>query len=132
MPVNRVLLAHHDPVVQDAATRALGHIGVTLDIASDNADALSRIAREPYTVIVIERDDAVLAAIGATYREPRPVVIVTTDDRESVGLDAAMVNLVVPPPYDAQTLVGVILASVTPEGAPPSESADGPALEPTH
>ncbi|HEX2123944.1 MAG TPA: hypothetical protein VHL59_20125 [Thermoanaerobaculia bacterium] len=128
-PVNRVLLAHRDPAVQDVAIRALSRIGVTLDIADDNADALSRIAREPYTVIAMERDDAVLAAIAATYREPRPVLIMTTESRESPGLDADLVSLVVPAPYDAQTLVGVILACVTPDNTPAHESADGPAFD---
>lgn len=129
MSVNRVLLAHHDLAVQEVATRALSRLGVTLDIATGNADALSRIAREPYTVIAIERDDAVLAAIAATYRGSRPVVIVTTDIFGSDGLDPDLVSLVVPAPYDAQTLVGVILACVTPETAPPRDSAHGPSFE---
>lgn len=129
MSVTRVLLAHHDPAVQDVATRAFSHLDVMLDVAADNADALSRIAREPYTVIVIERDDAVLAAIAATYREPRPVLIVTTDGRKSQGLDPDLVSLVVPAPYDAQTLVGVILACLPPDSMPPRDSADGAALD---
>lgn len=128
MPVNRVLLAHRDPAVQEVATRTLGRIGVTLDIADNTADALAHIARETYNVVALDRDDAVLAAIATVDRAPRPVVIVTTNDRAHDGLDPTLVSLVVPVPYDAQTLVGVILACVTPDATPPAESADGPAL----
>lgn len=112
----RVLLAHRDPAVRELAERALGRIGVTLDIAADSADALSRIARDAYTVILLERDDAVIAAIAATYAGPRPVVIVTAEDGRD--LDADIVSMVVPEPYDAHTLIGVILACVTPAGGP--------------
>jgi DNA-binding response OmpR family regulator len=116
MQLNRVLLAHSDSTVQELATRALSRIGVAVDISLDSADALSRVARETYTVVVLERDDAVIAAIAATYAGPRPVVIVTAERNE--GLDAQIVSLVVPEPYDAHTLVGVILACVTPGSAP--------------
>lgn len=112
----RVLLAHRDPGVQELAERALGRIGVTLDIAADTAGALSRIARYPYTVILLERDDSVIAAIAAAYAGRRPVVIVTAEDGSD--LDADIVSMVVPVPYDAHTLVGVILACVTPAGGP--------------
>ena len=112
--------------MQEVALRALAHIGVPVDIAADNGDALTRLARESYSVIAMERDDAVLAAIAAT--DPRPVVIVTTEDRGEHGLDGNLVSLVVPAPYDAQTLVGVILACVTPELMPPADSSDGPAF----
>ena len=128
MPINRVLLAHRDPVVQEVATRTLGRIGVALDITDNTADALAHLRRETYNVVALDRDDAVLAAISGNARGPRPVVIVTTDDRANDGLDPTLVSLVVPAPYDAQTLVGVILACVTPEAEPPAESADGPAL----
>lgn len=116
MPPDRVLLAHSDPVVQDLASRALDRLGVALEIAADPADALSRIARNTYTVIAMERDDAVIAAIAATYPGPRPVVIVTAED--SRGLDGQVVSLFVPEPFDRHTLVGVILACVTPGSTP--------------
>lgn len=128
MTANRVLLVHRDPAVQEAAARTLGRIGVTLDMASGTADALARIALGRYDVIVVERDDEVLAAVAATTRAPRPVVIVTTENRDSTGLDAELVSLVVPEPYDANTLIGVILACVTPDVVPPGDSPDGPSL----
>ncbi len=119
MHAKRVLLAHGDSVVQQLATRALSSLGVAVDIATDPADAVLHIVREPYTVIAAEPDEAVLAAIAATYVDRRPVVIVTAPDPANAALDADVVSMVVPEPYDARMLVGVILACVTP--IPPSD-----------
>ena len=123
MHVKRVLLAHRDSAVQELATRALSSIGVTVDVALNPADALLHIAREPYTVIAAESDDVVLAAIAETYVERRPVVIVTSSGTETASLDADIVSMVVSEPYDPKTLVGVILACVTP--IPPADFALG-------
>ena len=121
MPSNRVLLAHRDPAVQELAERALSRTTASLDIADDSADALLRIAREPYGVIVIERDDEMISAIADQYPGRHPIVIVTAEDGRD--LDPNIVSLVVPEPYDPQMLIGVILACVTPEVPPvPSES----------
>ena len=117
---NRVLLAHGDPVVQELTARALGRLAVTLDIVPDPADAVSRIAGEPYNVIALQRDEEVIAAIAASAGQ-RPVVIVTTEDGRDLNPDG--VSLVVPEPYDPHILVGVILACVTPASASPGDDA---------
>jgi DNA-binding response OmpR family regulator len=113
MQTNRVLLAHRDQSVRELAERALLRVGATLDIA-DSDVALSLVAREAYKVIVLEHDEAVIAAVATACAggAPRPVVIVTAPDARE--LDPNVVSLVMPEPYDAHTLVGVILACVTP------------------
>lgn len=122
MKANRVLLAHRDPAVQELATRALSRIGVAVDIADDRSDALLRIARDAYSVIALERDDTLLSAVASMSPNPRPVVIVTAPvaPGNHHALDPQVVSMVVPEPYDAQTLVGVILACVTPVVEPPA------------
>ena len=119
MHTKRVLLAHRDSNVQELAARALASIGVSLDVASDPADALLHIAREPYTVIAAEADDTVIAAIAQKYVDRRPVVIVTAPEASTAPLDADVVSMVVAEPVDPKTFVGVILACVTP--IPPAD-----------
>jgi len=110
MTIGRVLLAHRDSAVQDLATRTLGRIGVTVDVAEGLGDG-------GYSVIVTERNDALLSAIAVL--NPRPVVIVTAPPADQLLLDPQVVSLFVPEPYDAQMLVGVILSCVTPDMGPP-------------
>lgn len=119
MRTNRVLLAHRDSAVQELATRALERIGVAIDVAADPAEAVLHLAREPYTVIAAEPDEALIAAIAETYAGKRPVVIITSPVVDSPALDAEIVSMVVPEPVDPRTLVGVILACVTP--IPPAD-----------
>ncbi len=119
MHTRRVLLVHRDAAIQDLATRALTSIGVAVDVVADPGDAVLHIAREPYTVIAAEPDENVLAAIATKYVDRRPVVIVTASDPTQAALDADVVSMVVPEPYDARMLVGVILACVTP--VPPTD-----------
>jgi hypothetical protein len=116
MQSNRVLLAHRDPAVQELATRALSRLGVTIDIGEEWLP-------NGYTVVVTDRNDALLAAVAAAT--PRPMVIVTAPVADQHTLDPQLVSLFVPEPYDAGTLVGVILACVTPEMQPPA----GPAMD---
>lgn len=119
MHINRVLLAHRDSAVQELATRALERVGVTVDVAADPADALLHIARTPYSVIAAEPHEDLIVAISQTYVDKRPVVIVTSSGAHSEVLDADVISMVVQEPYDARTLVGVILACVTP--VPPAD-----------
>lgn len=113
MRTNRVLLSHRDAAVQDLAARALSLMSVTLDVPKDRDEAFSLVARETYSVIAMERDDALLSAIGASRAASQPVVIVMTAEKED--LDASVVSLVVPEPFDPQVVVGVIIACVAPD-----------------
>lgn len=118
MRKNRVLLAHRDSAVQELATRALMHVGVTVDVAAD-PDHARRVVGDGYSVIVAEQVHALLDVIAEAYGDARPVVIVTSPVGAAEPLDASIVSLVIPEPYDAHTLVGVILACVTPTPPPP-------------
>lgn len=108
---------HGDAAVQDLTTRALARIGVEVDVVGRGTDAVTSLESREYSAIVIDRavSDGLLPAI-AERPDPRPIVIVTAPPEQSTGLDTRTVSLFVPAPYDAHTLVGVILACVTDGG----------------
>lgn len=109
-----VLLAHADSAIQELATRTLSMLGIHVDIAPDPADAAARIRQNHYGVVVVDgRPAEVFQALGE-LPPPHPQVIVTAENRDDVvdPADPQLVTMVVPPPYDAQTLVGVIVACV--------------------
>ena len=112
--MQRVLLVHGDAAVQELTTRALARINVDVDVIGRGTDAVASLDRQEYSAIVIDRavSDGLLGAI-AKRPIPRPIVIVTAPMEEAKGLDTETVSLFVPSPYDAHTLVGVILACVT-------------------
>jgi CheY-like chemotaxis protein len=115
----RVLLTHSDPAVIELASRALDRIGVSVDIAARG----SAVQSVNYDVMLIElatADDLLeRIRIGAPAR---PVVIVTALPGAAEKLDPESVGLIVPAPYDAGMLVGVVLgcvAEVGPQVPPP-------------
>ena len=62
MAMRCVLLVHADPVVQELATRALGHIGVDVKIAPEPAAATEHLNSRSYPVVVIDH-----AGMDRTY-----------------------------------------------------------------
>ena len=110
----RVLLTHTDSAVIELASRALDRIGVSVDIAARGAAVQS----VDYDVMLIElaAADDLLERIKAGA-PVRPVVIVTAPAGAAEKLDPESVGLIVPSPYDAGLLVGVVLACVA-EAAP--------------
>lgn len=116
----RVLLTHSDPAVIEMASRALDHIGVSVDIAPRG----SAVRSVNYDVMLIElaAADDLLERIK-TAAPVRPVVIVTAAAGAAEKLDPESVGLIVPAPYDAGLLVGVVLACVAevgPQVPPPA------------
>jgi DNA-binding response OmpR family regulator len=117
----RVLLVHDDSAVRELSARTLGRMGVGIDIVPRGEDAVRALETNDYTVAVVDRSlcDGFLDVIAK--RPDRPIVICTAAEKDAAGLDTAVVNLLIPQPYDASTLVGVIIACVT-EKPPPALS----------
>ena len=105
-----VLLAHADLAVQELTTRTLSMLDINVDVAPDPADAASRLREKNYGVVVVDGRPAEVFHALEELSPPRPLVVVTANDREDVVDPTNLVSMVVPPPYDVQTLVGVIVA----------------------
>src|SRR6185436_6071586 len=106
----RVLLVHDDHAVRELSTRTLARLGVEVDVVPRGGDAVAALDAKPYTVAVVDRvlGDHFLDVLAR--RTDRPIVICTASEKDAAGLDTAVVSLLVPRPYDASTLVGVIIA----------------------
>lgn len=104
-----VLLAHADAAIHELAKRTLSTAGINLDVAADPAEAAALLHAKDYSLVVVDgRHGDVLSAI-TMLAQPRPMIIVAADDR-GAPLDLRIASLIVPSPYDAHTLVGVMLA----------------------
>jgi hypothetical protein len=115
-----VLLAHADAAIHELAKRTLSTAGINLDVVADPAEAAALLHAKDYGLVVVDaRHGDVLSAIAMLTR-PRPMIIVAADDR-GVPVDPQIASLIVPSPYDAHTLVGVMLACAN-EGGDETES----------
>jgi DNA-binding response OmpR family regulator len=111
----RVLLTHSDPAVIDLASRALERIGVPVDVATRGA-AVEAIDYDVMLIELAAADDLLERVKSAA--PVRPVVIVTALPGAAEKLDPESIGLVVPTPYDAGMVVGVVLACVAAEAGP--------------
>jgi CheY-like chemotaxis protein len=111
----RVLLTHSDPAVIELASRALDRIGVSVDVATRGAT----VQALDYDVMLIElaAADDLLERVSSAAAA-KPVVIVTALPGAAEKLDPETVGLIVPAPYDAGMVVGVVLACVSSEAGP--------------
>ncbi|MBK1646734.1 hypothetical protein CKO25_19245 [Thiocapsa imhoffii] len=100
----RVLLAEDNLVNQKVASQMLNRLGIEPDIAQNGAEAISRLAREPYDLVLMDMQMPVLDGVRATRewreqerREGRghiPIIAMTANamagDREiclAAGMD---------------------------------------------
>ncbi|HYK04739.1 MAG TPA: hypothetical protein VE974_23505 [Thermoanaerobaculia bacterium] len=111
----RVLLTHSDPAVIDLASRALDRIGASVDVATRGA-AVETIDYDVMLIELAAADDLLERVRSAAA--VRPIVIVTAPPGAAEKLDPESVGMVVPAPYDAGMLVGVVLACVSSEAGP--------------
>ena len=100
-------MALADSSVHELAKRTLSMLGIDVDITPDSAAAAALLREKDYSVVVVDGTSEEVLQTVAELPRPRPIVIVTTDDRDD-ALDPEVVF--VPPPHDPQTLVGVIVA----------------------
>ena len=89
----RVLLVEDDEQLADATARGLRHHGFAIDVSSDGADALEKVAVTSYDVVVLDRDlpvvhgDEVCSRLsGGSARILMLTALADLDDRIA-GLD---------------------------------------------
>ncbi|MEO5340563.1 MAG: response regulator [Magnetococcus sp. MYC-9] len=119
----RVLLAEDNTINQQVAREILENIGLIVEVASDGAEALEKLAREEFDAVLMDIQMPVLDGMEATQRIRRnptwsalPIIAMTahamTGDRERY-LEVGM-NDHVTKPIDKTILYGTLLRWVKP------------------
>lgn len=115
-PHKRVLVVDDEPLVRDMLAAALRSCGLTVDEASDGAEALDLLAVQRYAVILLDllmpNVDGFGVLEAMTPKEAQPVVIVITGaDARAVGrLNARWIHGIVRKPFDPHEVARVVTA----------------------
>ena len=137
--VPRVLIADGDAALRQQLFSALLSFDVFSDVVGTSAEALSRLAAERYSVVVIDVAlnagdvDRVIAHIAGLPLSQRPVVLVLASNPEAARtLDVEIVQIVLRKPLNLPQLVDVVRSCVRSSQKRPAASADrrGDAIRP--
>lgn len=114
----RVLVADDDPIFRRFATARLQEAGCAVDACIDGEDALARLRRKPYDLVVLDyrmpgkNGLEVLAERASTFSPAAPYVVVTsmedefqTDDAKALGADAVLFKSKLSPRTLAQNIL---------------------------
>jgi len=128
----RILFVDTDESLRLLIQRVLTRYGIEVDVVGEAQEAIAKLAAETYQVVVVDllqTKDASYGVIRAVALMPlsqRPVVIATGDPAADSRADAEVISLIIRKPYDVQSLVEMIVASLT---AGAGESAPEPGYE---
>ena len=131
----RVLLVEDNPVNQDVARELLRIAGLQVAVASDGAEALAAVAREPHDLVLMDMQMPVMDGLEATRRlralpacRRLPVIAMTANafGEDRAACLAAGMDDHIAKPVDPSQLYTVLLRWL-PEAppAPPAAGSDG-------
>jgi len=136
----RILVADDDSAIRALLMTILRRRGLAADAAADGAEALDRLGRCAYSVMLLDlmmpRRSGwdVLGEIALWPLERRPIIIVLTAGSEPRSLDPALVSGTVRKPFDVEMLIDTVsacvrsgLARAQPDDCPPADTDPKPA-----
>lgn len=131
----RILVTDDDDAIRTLLFTVLRRRGFLVDTARNGKEALERLARCLYSVVLLDLMMPVLSGyevldhISAQSVENRPLIIVLTAGQEPRGLDSSIVAGTIRKPFDVELLVDTVTACLTTIGTrdqqgecPPAES----------
>ena len=131
----RILVVDDDDAIRALLMRILTRRGFAVDAARNGAEALERLQRCHYAVMLLDlmmpvvSGWEVLAKLESSMPSNRPVIIVLTAGTEPRDLSAQLVSGTIRKPFDVELLLDSVTACVAavsaPEqlaGCPPAES----------
>ena len=114
----RVLVVDDDTAIRTLLMTIMRRRGLTADAACDGAEALERLNRCHYALVLLDlmmpRQSGwdVLGEVARWPLERRPLIIVLTAGSEPRALDSTLVAATVRKPFDIEMLVDTVTACV--------------------
>ena len=126
-----ILVCDDDPPVRTFLARLFQRAGFTVDTAIDGVEALEKIARNDYAILILDlmmpRVNGYDVVAELKKRSQRPLVIVLTANPkpEITELDAEIVQAVIKKPFDLDMLTLIV------NGLAAAKFGTGPAIAPS-
>ena len=114
----RVLVVDDEPAIRALVTKIIQRAGFPVESATDGAEAIARLAKEDFAVVVVDLMMPNVDGHGviAWLKErggPRPAIIVISaaDPNSLRQLDGSMVHSIIRKPFDIEVVADLIGAA---------------------
>ena len=120
MSVPRVLVVDAEPAIRSLVAKIVGRSGLAVDTAVDGIDAIDKLDRTDYAVVVLDlmmprADGFVVIAHVKAMPAPHPALIVASAGDTSIlrRLDGTVVHSILRKPFEIDILGDLIVAAAS-------------------
>lgn len=115
--MQRILLVESDPALRQTLSRAMFGLDLVSDGVGDAAEALDRLMRQPYAIVLLDLAiaggfDAVIAAVQKMPRREQPIILGTVESDGIARIDAEGVQVVIRRPLDVPEVAEMLRACI--------------------
>ena len=113
-----VLVVDDEPAIRALVAKIVERAGYRADLARDGADAIAKLERQPYSVLIVDLMMPIMDGYGVVdwvkrHADPKPAIIVVSagDSAALRRLDGSVVHSVIRKPFDVDVLGDLISAA---------------------
>lgn len=113
----RILIVDDDPSIRTLLTVVAQRMGVAADTAGDGIEAMNRLDRETYDLVVLDLSMPrmngfdVIAELRSKYPRPAVIVLTALPRTHFTDIDPEVVHCVVRKPFDLELFVSLFIAT---------------------
>lgn len=113
-----VLVVDDEPAIRALVAKIVERAGYRADLARDGADAIEKLERHRYSVLIVDLMMPIMDGYGVVewvkhHADPKPAIIVVSagDSAALRRLDGSVVHSVIRKPFDVDVLSDLISAA---------------------
>jgi two-component system, OmpR family, response regulator VanR len=113
-----VLVVDDEPAIRALVAKIVERAGYRADLARDGADAIEKLERRRYSVLIVDLMMPIMDGYGVVewvkhHADPKPAIIVVSagDSAALRRLDGSVVHSVIRKPFDVDVLSDLISAA---------------------
>ena len=113
-----VLVVDDEPTIRALVAKIVERSGFRADVARDGADAIEKLEKHPYSVLIVDLMMPIMDGYGVVewvkqHADPKPAIIVVSagDSAALRRLDGSVVHSIIRKPFDVDVLSDLLTAA---------------------
>lgn len=113
-----MLVVDDEPTIRALVAKIVERAGFRADVARDGADAIEKLEKEHYSVLIVDLMMPIMDGYGVVewvreHADPKPAIIVVSagDSAALRRLDGSLVHSIIRKPFDVDLLTDMVSAA---------------------